>query len=173
MVAIALLAGVIRQPSGRVPTTRRTDPCQQPFSHWATAFGVPDSIGARAQSVVAGDAGRGVRRDVRQFARLGAQQRDGTSRQQSSAGACPISTSPWVTRGRCRRVRPLISCRFAMATMSDGRIANCYCLLRFVNLRRRSQIATRTGVGPCHERDRRSPWLSAGRAIEIRSTELT
>jgi hypothetical protein len=37
----------------------------------------------------------------------------------------PISVSA-VTRGRCRRVRLVIRCQFATATMSDGRIATCY-----------------------------------------------
>jgi hypothetical protein len=37
----------------------------------------------------------------------------------------PIVVSS-VMRGRCRRVRPIIGCRFAADTVSDGQIAVCY-----------------------------------------------
>ena len=54
-----------------------------------------------------------------------------------------------VTRGRCRRVRPIISCRFAADTVSDGRIAICYCLLRFANRAAMKPNRDESGAGAC------------------------
>jgi hypothetical protein len=76
-----------------------------------------------------------------------------------------------VTRGRCRHVRLIISCRFATATMSNGRIANCYCLLRFANRWWNTRSATKAGVDACHECSPQSPWRPSERELGIRTIE--
>jgi hypothetical protein len=91
-----------------------------------------------------------------------------------SRGACgtdvPIQFET-VTRSRCHRVRPIIGCRFAMDTVSDGRIAICDCLLRFAN-----RVSTKlhwgeTGGDSSHKHGPQSPGRPSGRELGIRTVE--
>jgi hypothetical protein len=82
----------------------------------------------------------------------------------------PISFET-VTRGRCRRVRPIIGCRFAMDTLSNGRIAICDCLLRFANRMSMKPNYGETGGDSSHKHGRQSPWRPVGRELGIRTVE--
>jgi hypothetical protein len=75
--------------------------------------------------------------------------------------------------GRCRRARPIINCRFATDTVSNGRIAICDCLLRFAN-----RVSTKlhwgeTGGDSPHKHGPQSTWRPSGRELGIRTVEHT
>jgi hypothetical protein len=75
-----------------------------------------------------------------------------------------------VIQGLCRRVCPIISCRFARPQCPRP-IAVCYCLLRFAN-----RVSTKlnwgeTGGDSSHKHGPQSPWRPVGRELGIRTIE--
>jgi hypothetical protein len=66
---------------------------------------------------------------------------------------------------------PDISCRFATATMSNGRIAICDCLLRFANLLSKKPNRVDGGAEFDRIHNRQRPWRRAGREIGSRTIE--
>jgi hypothetical protein len=100
---------------------------------------------------------------------------DGARKDGSPSGTtsdtCACINVSTVTPGRCRRVRQIISCRFATVTMSNGRIAICYGLLRFANRLATKPNRDKNRAGHYSLMGRQSAWLPAGRELGIRTIE--